>query len=112
MENFSVLSNRHPTDTSLWNYFPKNRIKWDKYLCFFHESGGIFIEGLNQLTIMSHFYYSPERGKKRFILEDFLDSEDFDFLETIASDVDQMRLDSAGPSELCLSVINASLGNA
>jgi hypothetical protein len=93
--------------------FSKKTAKTDEYCIFFHLSRRVFIEAYDQVTVMAaQFYYSSEREKKRFIVQDQLDSEEFDFFESIANDVDQLRLDSTGPAEVCLGVINASLGNS
>ena len=56
----------------------------------------------------SHFYYLDVQGKKRFILEDCLDSEDFDFWQSVASDIDKFRLSSTERVDLCLSLIDRS----
>lgn len=62
-------------------------------------------------NMSTEFYYSMERGKKRFLSDDNLDSESFDFMQNFASWIDEIRVGSISHSEFCLSVINASSEN-
>jgi hypothetical protein len=54
------------------------------------------------------FYYSEDREKKRILVDDHLDTREFDFLQNFASDIDDLRLHDANHAEMCLAVINAS----
>ncbi len=57
------------------------------------------------------FYYSEDREKKRILVDDHLDTREFDFLQNFASDIDEMRTYDANNAEMCLAVINASTLN-
>jgi len=57
------------------------------------------------------FYYLLGREKGRFLVDNHLDSKEFDFLQNFASDIDELQLHGTNHAELCLRVINASCSN-
>jgi hypothetical protein len=114
MERNSVFSNRHATDMLFWKDISKLGQFYVHLTHSFQEKRNILLTLLCYYPIMSgHFYYSvAEKEKKRFIADDLLDSEDFDFLQSFASDIDEIRINSSKNVDMCLGIINASLGNS
>ena len=55
-------------------------------------------------------YYSQGNEKKRLLADDHLDSQEFDFLQNFASDIDELQQRASGHAETCLSVVNNSSG--
>ena len=53
-------------------------------------------------------YHSLGNGKKRLLADDHLDTQEFDFLQNFASDIDDLQQHTPGHAELCLSVVNTS----
>lgn len=58
--------------------------------------------------MMTNFYYSGPEEKRKFLVDDHLDSTEFDFMQNFASDIDEIRSGGANHAEFCLSVVNSS----
>jgi hypothetical protein len=118
MESFSAIVNRYVARAYIWNYFPYFKQIHVFLVHFFIVLGKFFnyitvpylIMGMDSMDLT--FYYSLNKEKRNFLVDDHLDSEEFDFLQNFASDVDQLHHHGGYHAELCLNVINASGSNA
>lgn len=56
-------------------------------------------------------YHSLGKERKMLLADDHLDTQEFDFLQNFASDIDDLQQRASGHAELCLSVVNTSSEN-
>jgi len=53
-------------------------------------------------------YYHSLQGKKKDYVKSDLDSENFDFFQKFANEIEELRVNSPDQAEFCLQVVNSS----
>ncbi len=54
------------------------------------------------------FYYAENVERKRYLSDDHLDTREFDFMQNLANEIDDISTHGAEHVEKCLTVVNTS----
>jgi hypothetical protein len=62
-------------------------------------------------AMLTEFYSNLGEARKRQLSDDYLDTGEFDFMQSFSNEIENIRAEAQDESEDCLSVVNSSFSD-